>query len=147
MRHNWRCLGVAWCLVLCVGVAHADNSAELMASYRAALQQENMVALGALIAPAAQIRVTLQQGQEQMTFTLTRAEFLQQQAALWNFSEQSNFTFSQVQSKGDALSFKQQSRYALFHQDYRLESDISATITHVNGTPQLSTISTLTEEK
>lgn len=134
--------------LLLAGTARADDASTWMQRYRAALQQEDVSALGHLIAADAHIRLTMEMPQQpSMTFTLTRAEFLQQQGALWRFSHQSSFTIDQVQTQGQTLSFQQQSSYDLFHQDYRLHSDINATLAQHDGQVQLTSLTLLTRER
>lgn len=140
--------GVCLFLLALLLAGHACAGDDLMTRYRAALQQQDITALAALIAPDASIRLTLElPQQQQMTFTLTRAELLQQQGALWYFSNQSDVTLTNVQTQGETVRFRQQSNYALFHQNYHLQSDIRLILTSVDGQQQITAITALSREE
>ncbi|GGJ87643.1 hypothetical protein GCM10007426_16140 [Alloalcanivorax dieselolei] len=99
-------------------LVHADVASRLMERYVQALQQKDGAALATLLAADARIKVTLLMGREPpMVISLTRAEYLQQQRALWNFANDYAVTVSDrsVLEKGEgaAVTFEQKERYQL----------------------------------
>ncbi|ERS15036.1 hypothetical protein [Alloalcanivorax xenomutans] len=99
-------------------LVHADAASRLVERYVQALQQRDDTALAALLTEDTRIKVTLLMGQEPpMVISLTRAEYLQQQRALWNFASDHAVTVGDrsVSEKGEGASvtFEQKERYKL----------------------------------
>lgn len=99
-------------------LVHADVASRLMERYVQALQQKDGAALATLLGADARIKVTLLMGREPpMVISLTRAEYLQQQRALWNFANDYVVTVSDrsvpEKTEGAAVTFEQKERYQL----------------------------------
>ncbi len=99
-------------------LVHADAASRLVERYVQALQQRDDTALAALLTEDTRIKVTLLMGQEPpMVISLTCAEYLQQQRALWNFASDHAVTVGDrsVSEKGEGASvtFEQKERYKL----------------------------------
>ncbi len=129
-----------------------DAPDRLMAQFRQALQQRDGAAVAALFAPDASVKVTLLMDQEApMVVSLTRAEYLQQQRALWNFASDYSFMMDnphkQQTGLGWQLTFNQQERYRLFQDSLIRDNRITLHTEMRDGKSLITAIHTRTRQK
>ena len=131
--------------------AQGDAPERLMAQFRQALQQRDSAAVAALFAPDASVTVTLLMEQEApMVVSLTRAEYLQQQRALWNFASDYSVTVDDLETQqagsGWQLTFNQQERYRLFQGTLNRDNRIALQTEMRGGKTVITAIHTRTRQ-
>jgi len=131
--------------------AQADGPNRLMEQFRQALQQRDSAAVAALFAPDARVKVTLLMEQEApMVVSLTRAEYLQQQRALWNFASDYRFTVDDLETQkveqGWRLTFDQKERYQLFRDTLNRDNRITLQTEIRDGEHRITAIHTRTRQ-
>ena len=131
--------------------AQGDAPERLMAQFRQALQQRDSAAVAALFAPDASVKVTLLMEQEApMVVSLTRAEYLQQQRALWNFASDYSVTVDDLETQqagsGWQLTFNQQERYRLFQGTLNRDNRIALQTEMRDGKTVITAIHTRTRQ-
>lgn len=131
--------------------AQGDAPDRLMAQFRQALQQRDSAAVAALFAPDASVTVTLLMEQEApMVVSLTRAEYLQQQRALWNFASDYSVTVDDLETQqagsGWQLTFNQQERYRLFQGTLNRDNRIALQTEMRDGKTVITAIHTRTRQ-
>jgi len=129
----------------------ADGPNRLMEQFRQALQQRDSAAVAALFAPDARVKVTLLMEQEApMVVSLTRAEYLQQQRALWNFASDYHFTVDDLETQkveqGWRLTFDQKERYQLFRDTLNRDNRITLQTEIRDGEHRITAIDTRTRQ-
>ena len=138
-------------LLVLFSPAQADGPHGLVEQFREALLQRNSTAVAALFAPDAQIKVTLLLEQEPpMVVSLTRAEYLQQQRALWNFASDYTFTVDDLETQkveqGWQLTFDQKERYLLFQEALNRDNRITLQTEIRDGKSVITAIHTRTRQ-
>ena len=138
-------------LLVLFSPAQADEPHRLMEQFRQALQQRNSTAVAALFAPDASIKVTLLLEQEPpMVVSLTRAEYLQQQRALWHFASDYTFTVDDLETQkveqGWQLTFDQKERYLLFQEAQNRDNRITLQTEIRDGKSVITAIHTRTRQ-
>lgn len=142
-----RRLVAAFFMLLCSRL-WADEGSAWVERYTQAMKAQDSAALAELIEGQATVVVTLTLGpqEEPMVVTLTRAEYLQQQKALWRFAAGQTITISDVRQtvsdEGLRISLHQKETYQLFHQAFHQESDIVLTLQRFQGRYQVAHIRT-----
>ena len=138
-------------LLVLFSPAQADEPHRLMEQFRQALQQRNSTAVAALFAPDASIKVSLLLEQEPpMVVSLTRAEYLQQQRALWHFASDYTFTVDDLETQkveqGWQLTFDQKERYLLFQEALNRDNRITLQTEIRDGKSVITAIHTRTRQ-
>ena len=138
-------------LLVLFSPAQADGPNRLMEQFRQALQQRNSAAVAALFAPDARVKVTLLMEQEApMVVSLTCAEYLQQQRALWNFASDYRFTVDDLETQkveqGWRLTFDQKERYQLFRDTLNRDNRITLQTEIRDGEHRITAIHTRTRQ-
>ncbi len=142
-----RRLVMAFFMLLCCR-AWADEGSAWVERYTQAMNAQDSAALAELIADQATVVVTLTLGPQEapMVVTLTRAEYLQQQKALWRFAAGQTIAISDVRQtvsdEGLRVSLHQRETYQLFQQAFHQESDIVLTLQRFQGRYQVAHIRT-----
>jgi hypothetical protein len=141
---------IAMLLVL-FSPAQAAGPDRLMEQLRQALQQRDSAAVAALFASDARVKVTLLMEQEApMVVSLTRAEYLQQQQALWNFASDYRFTVDDLEAQkveqGWRLTFDQKERYQLFRDTLNRDNRITLQTEIRDGEHRITAIHTRTRQ-
>ncbi|MGJ3256312.1 MAG: hypothetical protein ACFE0K_08295 [Alcanivorax sp.] len=138
-------------LLVFAAPAQADGPHRLMEQFRQAFQQRNSTAVAALFAPDASVKVTLLMEQEApMVVSLSRAEYLQQQRALWNFASDYSFTVGDLETQqvtqGWQLTFNQKERYRLFQGTLNRDNRITLQTEIRDGKSVITAIHTRTRQ-
>ena len=138
-------------LLVLFSPAQADGPHGLVEQFREALLQRNSTAVAALFAPDAHIKVTLLLEQEPpMVVSLTRAEYLQQQRALWSFASDYTFTVDDLETQkveqGWQLTFDQKERYLLFQEALNRDNRITLQTEIRDGKSVITAIHTRTRQ-
>lgn len=142
-----RRLVAAFFMLLCSRL-WADEGSAWVERYTQAMKAQDSAALAELIADQATVVVTLTLGPQEapMVVTLTRAEYLQQQKALWRFAAGQTIAISDVRQtvsdEGLRVSLHQREIYQLFQQAFHQESDIVLTLQRFQGRYQVAHIRT-----
>lgn len=142
-----RRLVAAFFMLLCSRL-WADEGSAWVERYTQAMKAQDSAALAELIEGEATVVVTLTLGPQEapMVVTLTRAEYLQQQKALWRFAAGQTIAISDVRQtvsdEGLRISLHQKETYQLFQQAFHQESDIVLTLQRFQGRYQVAHIRT-----
>ena len=129
----------------------AATPQQTLQQYETAIRQQNLTAVEALLTDDLIIQLVLTPpGEEAITISLTRAEFLQHLRTLWSFSSAHILKIEKVrveqpQGNRTRVQFHQQEHYTLFGEDLHQVSDILIELRDEDDSTKVGALTVTTE--